>query len=210
METEELKKALNWWDNQITPKLKKHLTIESIPSKKLNSLTNEMILKIYKKFMVEDLKYEDEIGVCNKCGATQLLSYNKCNYNGICNGIVIPIVYRICDYCTSFKTDEKCDNCLNYSNWKAWKNINELVISDAKKILKNKDFRLRKLTYNKGKSIIPEWYIEKKQKNQAIILIEGPIYDEILAHDKFEEIINKAPQQKFIEILENQNKHVNN
>ncbi len=34
---------------------------------------------------------KNELGVCDKCGATQFLSYVVCNYNGICDGKVIPI-----------------------------------------------------------------------------------------------------------------------
>jgi hypothetical protein len=30
------------------------------------------------------------LGKCEKCGATQLLSYSICNYNGMCNGKVVP------------------------------------------------------------------------------------------------------------------------
>lgn len=34
---------------------------------------------------------DDRMGKCEKCGATQFLSYITCNYNGICKGRVIPI-----------------------------------------------------------------------------------------------------------------------
>lgn len=33
----------------------------------------------------------NQMGKCEKCGATQFLSYGICNYNGICNGKIIPI-----------------------------------------------------------------------------------------------------------------------
>lgn len=36
-------------------------------------------------------KRNHEMGKCSKCGALQFLSYNVCNYNGICDGIVEPI-----------------------------------------------------------------------------------------------------------------------
>jgi hypothetical protein len=32
-----------------------------------------------------------EMGICSKCGAQQFLSYKYCNYNGVCNGKIIPI-----------------------------------------------------------------------------------------------------------------------
>ena len=33
----------------------------------------------------------NQMGKCEKCGATQFLSYGICNYNGICNGKIIAI-----------------------------------------------------------------------------------------------------------------------
>ena len=156
--------------------------------------------------MLKDLRHEkDEMGVCNKCGATQLLSYGICNYNGICKGIVIPIVYRICDYCISFKTDENCGKCFSYSNWKAQNNITELIINDSKKFIRTSENNiiLRKVCHNKGKIIIPEYYVEKEEDHN-IILIKGPIYDEIEAQKIFESIVNKAHQQGFIDKLDKQ------
>lgn len=35
-----------------------------------------------------------KFGTCNKCGAYQFSSYLVCNYNGICNGKVIPSLPR--------------------------------------------------------------------------------------------------------------------
>lgn len=32
----------------------------------------------------------NKMGKCDKCGAIQFLSYKRCNYNGICDGKVIP------------------------------------------------------------------------------------------------------------------------
>lgn len=33
---------------------------------------------------------KSQFGICNKCGAYQYLSYITCNYNGVCNGRVVP------------------------------------------------------------------------------------------------------------------------
>ena len=36
------------------------------------------------------VEYDDKMGYCNKCNAYQYSSYIGCNYNGICDGKVIP------------------------------------------------------------------------------------------------------------------------
>lgn len=38
-----------------------------------------------------EIELSDHMGICSECGAEQLLSYTTCNYNGICQGKVIPI-----------------------------------------------------------------------------------------------------------------------
>lgn len=59
------------------------------------------VIDQYKKVFEKVLEYSNsksvipikrnysELGRCNKCGATQLMCYYSCNYNGVCDGSVI-------------------------------------------------------------------------------------------------------------------------
>lgn len=60
----------------------------------VNAFTKEFLQYFVDCFNNQlDVNIDATCGICDKCGAYQLLSYNTCNYNGVCNGKVVFAVY---------------------------------------------------------------------------------------------------------------------
>lgn len=58
---------------------------------------------------------DDRMGKCEKCGATQFLSYITCNYNGICKGKIVPIELSTREKALAWWKDLKNENKIKFS-----------------------------------------------------------------------------------------------